>query len=156
MTKGARRWVVGLLAGGALALAGCQRTEGDEKGRASETPQHQPKPRGAAEPLSAVDEHPATTGQASPGEHIAAGTPLGGGTAGPNSVMRQRGTGILSEMIADGLGTSLADAYRAPIPENGTATGGSGAAGSATSGKETKSGAGSASGGNMGGQQGRK
>jgi hypothetical protein len=175
MTKGAMRWVVGLLAGGALAMAGCQGGEGDaadREGRAFETPQHRedrPKKQDEAEPLGASNEHPATKDQESPAGQLAEDTPLGGGTAGPNTGKRAEATGTVSGAVAEGLGTSLADAYQAPQPQGGTAMGGSGAAGaegnappggstqgSATPGTQTSGGAGSAGGGNMGGQQGRK
>ncbi|WP_163994933.1 hypothetical protein [Pyxidicoccus caerfyrddinensis] len=164
MKQGARRWVVGLLAGGALAAAGCRGGEGNEKGRegrALETPQHrqnQPMQQDAARPLGASNEHPATNDQESVSGELARGTPLGGGTAAPNFKRRREPAGGLPRMVVAGLGTNLADAYRVSPPGGDTATGGSGKeGGTASQGGAAKpgKGAGSASGG-KGGQQGRK
>lgn len=173
MRKGARRWVVGLLAGGALAAAGCSGGEGDEadrEGHAFETPQHRqdrPKTQDEAQPLGASNEHPASADQESASGQLPRGAQMGGGTAAPANTKRGEATGGLPRSIVGGLGTSLADAYQASAPGGGTATGGSGtegaptapggaASGSATPGTEVGSGAGSAGGGTQGGQQGRK
>jgi hypothetical protein len=176
MKQGARRWVVGLLAGGALAAAGCRGGEGNEKGRegrALETPQHrqnQPMQQDAARPLGASNEHPATNDQESVSGELARGTPLGGGTAAPNFKRRREPAGGLPRMVVAGLGTNLADAYRVSPPGGDTATGGSGKEGGTATGGSGKEGgtasqggsakpgkgAGSASGGHQGGQQGRK
>ena len=176
MTKSAMRWVVGLLAGGVLAMAGCQGGEGDEKdgeGRAFETPQHRqdrPKVQDEAEPLGASNDHPASNDQDVAGGQLGANTPLGGGTAGPNTGKRTEATGAIYGGGTEGQVPSLADGYQTPVPPGGTATGGSGSAGgqpdapipggstqgSATPGAQTSGGAGSAGDGNLGGQQGRK
>lgn len=167
MRKGSRRWVVGLLAGGALAMAGCQGGEGDapdREGRAFETPQHRedrPKVKDEAEPRGPPQDHPASHDQEAAAGQLPQGTPLGGGTAGPNEGNRPEATGIAGTSVG-GLGTSLADSYRAS--PGGTATGGSGAAGTAPGGAASGSatqgdtsgggGASSASGGGASGQQG--
>lgn len=165
MKQGARRWVVGLLAGGALAAAGCRGGEGNERereGRAFETPQHRrdrPMKQDAARPLGASNEHPATKDQEAVSGELARGTPMGGGTAAPNIKLRREPAGGLPRIVAAGLGTNLADAYRVSPPGGDTATGGSGKeGGTASQGGSAKpgKGAGSASGGHEGGQQGRK
>jgi hypothetical protein len=167
MKQGARRWVVGLLAGGALAAAGCRGGEGNERereGRAFETPQHRqdrPMKQDAAQPLGASNEHPAAQDQESVSGELARGTPMGGGTAAPNVKRRGEPAGGLPRIVVAGLGTNLADAYRVSPPGGDTATGGSDKeGGTASQGGTTKpgkgaGGAGSASGG-KGGQQGRK
>ena len=173
MKKGSMRWVVGLLAGGAFAVAGCQGGEGDagdREGRAFETPQHRedrPKPKDEAETRGASNDHPASMDQESPGGQLSQGTPMGGGTAAPNNAQRPEAAGVLPSRVSEGLGTSLADAYQAPVGQGGTATGGSGAAGAApqggaTSGSATQGdtsgggGAGTAAGGGASGQAGPK
>ncbi|MFP2912753.1 hypothetical protein ACLESD_48645, partial [Pyxidicoccus sp. 3LFB2] len=112
MTKGAMRWVVGLLAGGALAMTGCQGTEGDEpnrEGHAFETPQHRedrPKPKDEAESLGASNTHPMSADQDVAAGQVGEDTPLGGGTAGPNTGKRAEATGALGGTSVEGLGTS--------------------------------------------------
>lgn len=173
MKKGSMRWVVGLLAGSVFAVAGCQGGEGDagnREGRAFETPlqrEDRPEPKGEAEPRGASHDHPASMDQEAAGGQLSQGAPLGGGTAGPNNSQRPEAAGILPTQVGTGLGTSLADAYRAPAGQDGTATGGSGEAGAApqggsTSGSATQGdtsgggGAGTASGGGASGQEGPK
>ncbi|NMO22503.1 hypothetical protein HPC49_43740 [Pyxidicoccus fallax] len=171
MTKGSKRWVVGLLAGVGLAVAGCQGGEGDapdREGHAFETPQHRedrPKPKDEAEVRGTSQDHPAGREQEAAAGQFPRGSPLGGGTAGPNEGNRDEATGVAGRS-AEGLGLSLADSYRAP-PGN-TATGGSGAAGqpqppqggqesgSAVQGTGSGGGAGTASGGGASGQEGPK
>lgn len=165
MRQGARRWVVGLLAGGVLAAAGCRGGERDREGRAFETPQHRQNPpmqRDAARPLGTSNEHPATSNQAPASGQLARDMRLGGVTAGPNTPLLGESAGGLPQTVVAGLGTSLADAYRVSPPGGETATGGSGKeggpaapGGSAKPGKEA-SGAGSAGGGQQDGPKGRK
>jgi hypothetical protein len=175
MKKRSMRWVVGLLAGGALAMAGCaEATGGNEatgEGRAFDTPQHRedrPTPREAGETRGPSYGHPASRDQESPGGQLPQGSPMGGGTAGPNTGLRPEAAGVLPSRVPTGLGTSLADSYQAPSPGQGggTATGGSGAAGGAAppGGSSSNSadqgnasgagGANSASGGGASGQEG--
>jgi hypothetical protein len=136
MKKDFMRWTVGLLAGGALVVAGCgSGNESGEGGRdtgAFRTPlqdRQQPPSRDEAQPLAADrPSHPAQADQDAPAGNLPRGGPLGGGTAGPNTAFRYAPTGDVRG-LGTGLGTSLADAYQAPEPQGDTATGGAGAAG---------------------------
>jgi hypothetical protein len=165
MKQGARRWMVGLLAGGALAAAGCRGSEGDGEGRALETSQHrqnQPMQRDAARPLGTSNEHPAMSNQASASGQLSRDMRLGGVTAGPNTPLLGESAGGLPQTVVAGLGTNLADAYRVSPPGGETATGGSGkeggpaAPGGAAKPGKGVGGAGSAGDGHQGGPQGRK
>ncbi|MCY1019639.1 hypothetical protein [Pyxidicoccus sp. MSG2] len=161
MRQGARRWVVGLLAGGVLAAAGCRGGERNREGRAFETPQQD-----AARPLGTSNEHPATSNQAPASGQLARDMRLGGVTAGPNTPLLGESAGGLPQTVVAGLGTNLADAYRVSPPGGEPATGGSGkeggpaAPGGATAGPANPGkgagGAGSAGGGQQDGAKGRK
>lgn len=137
MKKDFMRWTVGLLAGGALVLAGCgsnnESGEGGQETGAFRTPtqeRQQPSADREAEPLARDrPSHPSAGSQKSPAGNLPRGTPLGGGTAGPNTSERQVAAGGIPYDVAPGLGTNLADTYQAPQPQGGAATGGAGAAG---------------------------
>jgi hypothetical protein len=139
MKKDFMRWAVGLLAGGALVVAGCggsgnKSGEGERETGAFRTPtqeRQQPSSDDEAKPLASErPSHPAVGDQDTPGGNLPRGTPLGGGTAGPNTSMRQEAAGLLPRgNVGTGLGANLADVYQAPQPQGDTATGGAGTEG---------------------------
>ncbi|HZI16589.1 MAG TPA: hypothetical protein VE153_39860 [Myxococcus sp.] len=170
MKKDFMRWAVGLLAGSALVVAGCggsgnKSGEGERETGAFRTPtqeRQQPPSDDEAKPLARErPSHPATGDQESAGGNLPRGTPLGGGTAGPNASMRQEAAGLLPRGgMGTGLGANLADVYQAPQPQGDTATGGAGtegqtqagsAAPSGPAGSSTGAGGGSGGGGGAGG-----
>ncbi|QSQ22708.1 hypothetical protein JY651_47710 [Pyxidicoccus parkwayensis] len=140
MKQGARRWVVGLLAGGALVAAGC---------------------RGEW-----VQERTVTGSRAAAGRPYSESLRMGG-TAGPSSMRLSRPPGVFPADVGAGLGTFMAATYRVNAPGGESATGGSGSQGTSTepgeqggaagaSGKSKPEKSGGASAGGHGGQQGHE
>jgi hypothetical protein len=165
MKKDFMRWTVGLLAGTALVVAGCgsgnESGEGGRETGAFRTPiqeQQQPSADREAEPLAKDrPSHPSANSQKAPAGNLPRGTPLGGGTAGPNSSMRQEAAGLLPRDMGEGLGANLADVYQAPNPPPDAAMGGAGAAGQSQAGSASPAGAagsGMGAGGSGGGSAG--
>jgi hypothetical protein len=150
MKKDFMRWAVGLLAGGALVVAGCggsgnKSGEGERETGAFRTPtqeRQQPSSDDEAKPLASErPSHPSVGDQDTPGGNLPRGTPLGGGTAGPNTSMRQEAAGLLPRgNVGTGLGANLADVYQAPQPQGDTATGGAGTEGQTQAGSAAPSG----------------
>ncbi len=163
MKKDFMRWAVGLLAGGALVVAGCggsgnKSGEGERETGAFRTPtqeRQQPPSDDEAKPLARErPSHPATGDLDAAGGNLPRGTPLGGGTAGPNASMRQSAAGLLPTGLGTGLGANLADVYQAPQPQGDAAMGGGGAAGQSQAGSAAPSGpagSGTSAGGSAGG-----